>query len=89
MLEDRARTHRLESEELERWFDVLEEQLHGMDARIAEKELTIVELKSVVDALTNKRCRCNDDKVPCDLSPLVGDLITRFLVFVRKFQRGK
>jgi len=89
MLEDRARTRRLESEELERRFDVLEEQLHRMDAKLEEKELTITELKSAVDALTNKRCRCNDDKVPCDLSPLVRDLITRFLVVIRGFQRER
>jgi len=85
MLEGRARTRRLESEELERRFDVLEEQLHRMDAKLEEKELTITELKSAVDALTNKRCRCNNDKVPCDLSPLVRDLITRFLVVIRGF----
>jgi len=89
MLEDRARTRRLESEELERRFDVLEEQLHRMDVKLEEKELTITELKSAVDALTNKRCRCNDDKVPCDLSPLVRDLITRFLVVIRGFQRER
>ena len=89
MLEDCARTRRLESEELERRFDVLEEQLHRMDAKLEEKELTITELKSAVDALTNKRCRCNDDKVPCDLSPLVRDLITRFLVVIRRFQRER
>ena len=66
MLEDRARTRRLESEELERRFDVLEEQLHRMDAEIKEKDLAIVELRSAVDGLTNTRCRCNDDKVSRD-----------------------
>jgi len=66
MLEDRARTRRLESEELERRFEVLEEQLHRMDAEIKEKDLAITELRSAVDGLTNKRCRCNDDKVSRD-----------------------
>jgi len=66
MLEDRACTRRLESEELERQFDVLEEQLHRMDAKIEERELTIVELRSAMDGLINKRYRCNNDKVCCD-----------------------
>jgi len=66
MLEDRARTRRLESEELKRRFDVLEEQLHQMDAKIEERELIITELWSAMDVLTDKRCRCNDDKVFCD-----------------------
>ena len=63
MLEDRACTRRLESEELERRFEVLEEQLHRIDAEIKEKDSAIVELRSAVDGLINKRCRCNDDKV--------------------------
>jgi len=66
MLKDRARTRRLESKELEHRFDVLEEQLHRMDAKVEERELTITELRSAMDALTDKRCRCNDDKVFCD-----------------------
>ena len=47
MLEDRARTRRLESEELERRFDVLEEQLHRMDVKIEERELTITKLRTL------------------------------------------
>ena len=66
MLEGRARTRRLESKELERRFDVLEEQLHRMDVKLEERELTIVELRSAIDGLTNQRCRCNDDKVSRD-----------------------
>jgi len=56
MLEDRARTRRLESEELERRFNILEEQLHQMDVKIEERELTITKLRSTMDALTEKRC---------------------------------
>jgi len=65
MLEDQAHTHCLESKELEQRFYVLEEQLHHMDAKIEERESTITELKSTMDFLTNKRCRCNKDKVCC------------------------
>jgi len=65
MLEDWACTHCLESKELKCRFDVLEEQLHHMDTKIEEREVTITELRSAVDFLTNKRCRCNNDKVCC------------------------
>jgi len=65
MLEDQAHTHHLETEELERRFNVLEEQLYRMDMKIEERETTITELRSAVDFLTDKRCRCNNDKVCC------------------------
>jgi len=44
----------------------LMKEIDALKVRLDERDATIWELQGSVDHLTNKRCRCNDDKVsPC------------------------
>jgi len=44
----------------------LMKEIEALKVRLNERDETIRELQGSVDHLTNKRCRCNDDKVsPC------------------------
>ena len=51
---------------LEGSYESLEKEIEALKDRLNERDEAIAELRGVVDFLTNKRCRCNDDKVsPC------------------------
>ena len=51
---------------LEGGYDSLEKEVEALKGRLDERDEAIAELRGAVDFLTNKRCRCNDDKVsPC------------------------
>jgi len=51
---------------LEGGLSDLMKEVDTLKACLDEKDETIWELQGSVDHLTNKRCRCNDDKVsPC------------------------
>ena len=51
---------------LEGGYKFLEEEVEALKGRLDERDEAIAELRGAVDFLTNKRCRCNDDKVsPC------------------------
>ena len=52
---------------LEGGYESLEKEVESLKDRLNERDEVIAELCGVVDFLTNKRCRCNDDKVsPCN-----------------------
>ena len=51
---------------LEGGYKSLEEEVETLKGRLDERDEAIAKLRGAVDFLTNKRCRCNDDKVsPC------------------------
>ena len=51
---------------LEGGYKSLEEEVEALKDCLNERDEAIAELCGAVDFLTNKRCRCNDDKVsPC------------------------
>ena len=51
---------------LEGGYESLEREVEALKDRLNERDEAIAELRGAVDFLTNKRCRCNDDKVsPC------------------------
>ena len=51
---------------LEGGYESLEKEVEALKGRLDERDKVIAELRGAVDFLTNKRCRCNDDKVsPC------------------------
>ena len=51
---------------LEGGYKFLEEEVEALKGRLDERDEAIAELHGAVDFLTNKRCRCNDNKVsPC------------------------
>ena len=51
---------------LEGSYESLEKEVESLKGRLDERDEAIAELRGAVDFLTNKRCRCNDDKVsPC------------------------
>ena len=51
---------------LEGGYESLEKEVEVLKDRLNERDEAIAELRGAVDFLTNKRCRCNDDKVsPC------------------------
>ena len=51
---------------LEGGHDLLEKEVESLKECLDERDEAIVELRGVVEFLTNKRCRCNNDKVsPC------------------------
>ena len=51
---------------LEGGYKFLEKEVEALKDRLNERDEAIAELRGAVDFLTNKRCRCNDDKVsPC------------------------
>ena len=51
---------------LEGGYESLEKEVEALKNRLNERDEAIAELCGAVDFLTNKRCRCNDDKVsPC------------------------
>ena len=51
---------------LEGGYESLEKEVEALKDRLSERDEAIAELRGAVDFLTNKRCRCNDDKVsPC------------------------
>ena len=51
---------------LEGGYESLEKEVEALKDRLNEWDEAIAELRGAVDFLTNKRCRCNDDKVsPC------------------------
>ena len=51
---------------LEGGYKSLEEEVEALKGRLDEWDEAIAKLRGAVDFLTNKRCRCNDDKVsPC------------------------
>ena len=52
---------------LEGGYESLEKEVESLKGRLDEQDEVITELRGVVEFLTNKRCRCNDDKVsPCN-----------------------
>ena len=52
---------------LEGGYESLEKEVESLKDRLNERDKAIAELHGAVDFLTNKRCRCNDDKVrPCN-----------------------
>ena len=52
---------------LEGGYDSLEKEIESLKGRLDERDEAIAELRGSVKFLTNKRCRCNDDKVsPCN-----------------------
>ena len=51
---------------LEGGYESLEKEVESLKDCLNEQDEAIAELRGAVDFLTNKRCRCNDDKVsPC------------------------
>ena len=51
---------------LEGGYESLEKEVEALKDCLNERDEAIAELCGAVDFLTNKRCRCNDDKVsPC------------------------
>ena len=51
---------------LEGGYESLEREVESLKDRLNERDEAIAELHGAVDFLTNRRCRCNDDKVsPC------------------------
>ena len=51
---------------LEGGYESLEKEVEALKGHLDERDEAIAELRGAVDFLTNKRCRCNDDKVsPC------------------------
>ena len=51
---------------LEGGYESLEKEIDSLKGRLDERDQAIAELRGAVEFLTNKRCRCNDDKVsPC------------------------
>ena len=51
---------------LEGGYESLEKEVEALKDRLNKRDEAIAELRGAVDFLTNKRCRCNDDKVsPC------------------------
>ena len=52
---------------LEGGYESLEKEVESLKGRLDERDEAIAELRGAVEFLTNKRCRCNDDKVsPCN-----------------------
>ena len=48
-------------------YESLEKEVESLKDRLGEQDKVIAELRGAVEFLTNKRCRCNDDKVsPCN-----------------------
>ena len=51
---------------LEGGYEFLEKEVESLKGHLDERDEAIAKLHGAVDFLTNKRCRCNDDKVsPC------------------------
>ena len=51
---------------LEGGYKSLEKEVEALKDRLNERDEVIAKLCGAADFLTNKRCRCNDDKVsPC------------------------
>ena len=51
---------------LEGGYESLEKEVEALKDHLKEQDEAIAELCGAVDFLTNKRCRCNNDKVsPC------------------------
>ena len=51
---------------LEGGHDILEKEIKSLKEHLDEWDKAIVELCGAVEFLTNKRCRCNNNKVsPC------------------------
>ena len=51
---------------LEGGYESLEKEVESLKDRLDEPDEAIAKLHGAVEFLTNKRCRCNDDKVsPC------------------------
>ena len=51
---------------LEGGYESLEKEVESLKGCFDERDEVIAELRGAVKFLTNKRCRCNDDKVsPC------------------------
>ena len=52
---------------LEGGYESLEKEVESLKGRLDKRDEAIAELRGAVEFLTNKRCRCNDDKVsPCN-----------------------
>ena len=52
---------------LEGSYESLEKEIESLKGCLDERDEAIAELRRAVEFLTNKRCRCNDDKVsPCN-----------------------
>ena len=52
---------------LEGGYKSLEKEVESLKGRLDERDEAITKLHGAVEFLTNKRCRCNDDKVsPCN-----------------------
>ena len=52
---------------LEGGYESLEKEIKSLKGCLDERDKAIAELCGAVEFLTNKRCRCNDDKVsPCN-----------------------
>ena len=52
---------------LEGGYESLEKEIESLKGCLNERDEAIAELRGSVKFLTNKRCRCNDDKVsPCN-----------------------
>ena len=52
---------------LEGGYESLEKEIESLKGRLDDQDKAIAELRGAVEFLTNKRCRCNNDKVsPCN-----------------------
>ena len=79
---------------LEGGYESLEKEVEALKDRLNEWDEAIAELRGVVDFLTNKRCRCNDDKVTLGADPylprgLIESFLRVFKHFALKIPRGK